>query len=651
MPDLSLTVPVYINLDPSGPVLVRSSTNQLPLGPLRVVSGDKRLFSFRLHQTPEGDSWQRVGLPEGWTMVLSGKRATGGETAYFTNSTWAEVGSGTTLAYTATLDFAVADAVWGTPPVPSLIFKMDIEIRDATNTVRGTVQFDLELSRENYGSGDTPDDPDSPFLDRPSADNIYVSFAAAQTLTEEQKAQARANIGAADASNTFDPASPGPIGGTTPNTIKGTSFTAGTFGVTPQVFFTQNDITGRDSAGNDTFYFDSATGAGTCQTLTVGNGGATFNGAVRVNADMSVTSFRISDGATDYAIITDDGSATFLNLAVAGGGFFVDETGAVTSANVTANGHFKSQGSGGAAGSLVLTQGTAPNGTGSTTTLWGISGGIGYRNGTGTAYSLTLPTASGTLALVDGNLGTPTTLTLTNATGLPVAGGGTGASTALQARINLGLTRMSPVHGGDGSWVTATVSGTVGTNTYFGGTRTGQVASATAGVGRFYYNAANSSNIYTGSRTVVNWSGSFRVDFRALIYVNTNASSKITFLVATGTATAAHDLAALGLAVQAYGNGSACRIRLQAHNGSSATNGTDVAWTAGDDNFYDFSLVWTAGTGATLYKDDVSLCSISTGLPSGNGASGATCPMFLFENGSGSSDVTNVRLMSLTARR
>lgn len=194
MPDLTLTVPVYINLDPGGPVLVRSSTNQLPLGPLRVVSGDERLFSFRLHQTPEGSTWQRVGLPSGWTMVLSGKRAPGGETAYFTNSTWTSTGSGSSLAYTATLDWAVSDSIWDNAPNGVVPFRMDLEIRDATNTVRGTVQFDLELSRENYGSGDTPDDPDSPFLDRPAADNIYVSFAAAQTLTDEQADQAISNL-------------------------------------------------------------------------------------------------------------------------------------------------------------------------------------------------------------------------------------------------------------------------------------------------------------------------------------------------------------------------------------------------------------------------------------------------------------------------
>jgi len=196
MSNLSLTVPVYVDLDPSWPVLVKSSDTRLPAGSLVVVSGDKRLYSIRLHQTPDGSTWQRVGLPSGWTMVLSGKRAPGGETAYFTNSTWTSVGSGTTLAYTATLDFGVDDAIWGDPAVPTLDFSMDLEIRDATNAVRGTWQFPLVLHRENYGSGDTPADPDYPFLDRPAADNIYLSLDAAQTWSGEQQEQGQDNLGA-----------------------------------------------------------------------------------------------------------------------------------------------------------------------------------------------------------------------------------------------------------------------------------------------------------------------------------------------------------------------------------------------------------------------------------------------------------------------
>lgn len=554
-----------------------------------------------------------------------------------------EGGEGDEYYEAGTFNLAIDSNLWGDALSKTVL--CDFEEVVAGEVIRSW-RANLELVR-GVGDGGSP------------APLSYVGYFA-QSATEEQKAQARENIGASSGSG--DVVSDGTI--TAANSGKvavvtdlkeigaGVAYGVGTEGSivihdstitmanTTRLAQVSGDSNGMIEAGP--VYSQTATASSIVQRDSSGN--IVVNGINSYSAlftDLSVNSYIDCDGYTR--------SAEFFNND---NSFSVGTDGAIAGTNITANGHFKSQGDGaGGAGHLILAQGTTPNGTGSSTTLWGIANGIGWRNGNGTAYSLTLPTASGTLALVDGNLGTPTTLTLTNATGLPIAGGGTGASTALTARMNLGLTRMSPVHGGDGSWVTATVSGTVGTNTYFGGTRTGQVVSATAGFGRFYYNSAGSSNIYTGSRTILNWSTSFRVDFRAIIYLNTNASSKVTFIVATGTGTTAHDLAALGLAVQAYGNGSACRIRLQAHNGTTATNGTDVAWTTGDENFYDFSLVWTPGTGATLYKDDVSLCSISTGLPSGNSASNATCPMFLFENGSGSSDATTVRLMSLTGRR
>lgn len=65
-----------------------------------------------------------------------------------------------------------------------------------------------------------------------------------------------------------------------------------------------------------------------------------------------------------------------------------------------------------------------------------------------------LPDASGTLALVSGALGTPSSLTLTNATGLPVAGGGTGVAS---------LTAYAPIFGGT-TGTGAVQSGTVGTS-------------------------------------------------------------------------------------------------------------------------------------------------------------------------------------------
>lgn len=62
-----------------------------------------------------------------------------------------------------------------------------------------------------------------------------------------------------------------------------------------------------------------------------------------------------------------------------------------------------------------------------------LSGALTDETGSGAAVFGTSPT------LVTPNLGTPSTLVLTNATGLPIAGGGTNATTAALARANLGL--------------------------------------------------------------------------------------------------------------------------------------------------------------------------------------------------------------------
>jgi hypothetical protein len=43
MSDITLTVPVYLDLDPGCAVLVKSSTTKQPAGRLRIVSGDRRL--------------------------------------------------------------------------------------------------------------------------------------------------------------------------------------------------------------------------------------------------------------------------------------------------------------------------------------------------------------------------------------------------------------------------------------------------------------------------------------------------------------------------------------------------------------------------------------------------------------------------------
>lgn len=753
MSDLTLTVPVYVNLDPGGPVLVKSSTNQLGLGPLRVVSGDERLFSFRLHQTPEGSTWQRVGLPSGWTMVLSGKRAPGGETAYFTNSTWTSTGSGSSLAYTATLDWAVSDSIWDNAPNGVVPFRMDLEIRDATNTVRGTVQFDVELSRENYGSGDTPDDPDSPFLDRTAADNIYLSFAAAQTLTDEQADQAISNLKGTTASTPNRLAKRNSLGwllarafdtdddnnGIRIQGLRHGTVTVTVFGATDQYVF---DSEAFPPTGIQTgMYLYGGFPEGTTVISTNGgvittSAGLLGSGTVTVFASTSSADPRpkivLTRGGSPVFTLAYDGSitgpsATLGNLIVNGGLFRVDESGNIETNNNTQTGTlFNYSGlqgleysplsilgyddTGAPTFGLYSQSGAATftgdmwlgafSGTGqgiliSRTGIWGYDTGSGNTFGFDTetglliattlqlnSYTLTLggnvafdafgrtlaataTAAAARTALALGTADSPSFAGLsiggyTIALGGNVSFGAFGRTLAAvtdgpSARATLGLTRMSPIAMSDAAWTTpAAISGTVALNTYTSGARIGAINTGVAGFSRFYMNIGNVANFITASRTTLNWSTPFRINFRALIYVNANSSSKVTFLIATANTTVAHDLAALGLGIQAYGDGSSTYIRLQGHNGTTATNGTAVPITASDDTFYDFELVWTPGTSAILYRDDVSLCTLAPAsnlLPSGNGAGGATCPMLLFQNGAGSSDATTVRLLHLLPRR
>lgn len=675
------TLNTFLNYNnPSQPVLVSAASTALARG-IQVTGGEKVTFNVYLVDAT-GASPTYVVPAEGDTVRFSAKENANDEELAYLFDEWTIYED----HVTCTADFATVEGFWTTSDGPAKSLIANFEVETESGLVRKW-SFFLQIVHQSYGGEAPPVNPG----------DTYVKYTA-QTPTDPQKSQARANIGAG--TSNFDPASPGPIGGTTPSSITTTDATLGVGGTDPLIvtnvaagnvnYAGLHNFLGTTTFGNAAQGQIDGNGAASFPTLSVGGnalslGGnnVTFGtwGAGFVQAESSADALAsLGIGAADdvsfgtvsasdlyatnsvsagsgLAVLGSDGAITgesiditnvanLGTLSVAGGTFSSDSSGNV---NATTQ---KLNGASGVAGSLSLKQGTTASGTASYTSLWGISGGLGWRDGTGTAYSLTLPSATGTLALVSGNLGTPTTLTLTNATGLTVAGGGTGASTSVGARTNLALNRLTPVYANDAAWVTpSAISGVVSVNTYSTGARTGTVSTATAGFGRFYYNIANTCNIYTSARTTVNWSTSFRISFRALIYVNANASSKITILLATSTATVAHDLAALGLGIQAYGNGSACRIRLQSHNGTSATNGTDVAWTASDENFYDFELVWTAGTGATLYKDDVSLCSVATGLPSGNGAGGATCPMVLFENGAGSSDNTTVRLMYMMPKR
>jgi hypothetical protein len=76
----------------------------------------------------------------------------------------------------------------------------------------------------------------------------------------------------------------------------------------------------------------------------------------------------------------------------------------------------------------------------------------GITPGTGVATALAVNVGSaGAPVLFNGAGGTPSSLALTNATGLPVAGGGTGAATAAEARTNLAVVGLTDLAASTGA--------------------------------------------------------------------------------------------------------------------------------------------------------------------------------------------------------
>jgi hypothetical protein len=661
MSDITLTVPVYLDLDPGCAVLVKSSTTKQPAGRLRIVSGDKRLYSLRLHQTPEGSTWQRCGLPSGWTMVLSGKLAPGGETPYFTNSTWTTAGSGTTLAYTATLNFGVDPEFWGSPATTPRVVYFDVEIRDGTNTVRGTWQFEAEIHRENYGSGDETYEADEPFLDRPAADNIYLSFDAAQTLTSGQKTQAQTNLGGSTVGRAvFSLTNPSAVtwlrvnadntvtARTAAETVTDLGITAGSGDVTSDGTITVPNngkvliVNGLKTVGAGVAYATLATPS--TLVLRDGSGGILVTAASAGTFGATNEISLIEDGVFEFAALKDEGDGdpivyaynTALDvvtfsirpltgaLVAASGAFTVDSNG-----NMTAT-HGKFQGSGEQAGHVILSQGTTPNGTGSTTTLWGISGGFGWRDGTGTAYTFTL---GGNIAF------TSVSRAFVNST------------TERDARQSIGAAslRTSQIPVNDAAWSTAN-TGTVAVNTYTSGARLIQVASGVTGLGRANFNNANVSSFLPGTRTQVDYSQSFAFSVSGMFSLSATTTSKALITPAASSTLAATDLAAKGIAIRFAGTGSVVQVMIQAHNGTTTTNSTAYTYGTQNDSVADLRLAWIAGTGVYLYLDGTLICSLTTGLPSGLGTSAQTCPGLIVEDASTSTGAV-VRLTTITAAR
>lgn len=188
--------------------------------------------------------------------------------------------------------------------------------------------------------------------------------------------------------------------------------------------------------------------------LTTTGGPVTSSGTITLAGTLSVPNGGTGTVTnTNHGVLLGQGTSNVAATAVGTTGqVLTGVTGAdpVWAAPATAGTVTSVSGSGGTTG-LTLTGGPI-TGSGTLTlggTLAVANGGTGVTASTGSTNVV----LSNSPVLVTPNLGTPSALVLTNATGLPVAGGGTGAATFTSNGVLVGNTTSA---------VTATAAGTTG---------------------------------------------------------------------------------------------------------------------------------------------------------------------------------------------
>ncbi len=394
---------VYLNAaNPAVPLLVSPASNTAANG-LQVVDGDK--VTLRLYfVTATGASPTYDTPDESGSVVFAAKKNPSDAALVYFLDAW----SWEDDYIEGTLDLATPEGFW-TGSEPSKSIFCDIEVRTTANAERLTWSFFAQVKRQSYGGGETPPDPPEPYLDLSAALQVFVAYDRSQTLDSTEQTQAQTNIGgttvgravftAANAAAAATAVGLGTASDVTFGSVSADVFQAkestgasiwtesgnyvATWGVSNSQnveFFgeiTATSFNARTSAGAT---LKNSAGATVVEWGVSNSLAATFGGDIEVNGDINAP-----------GSIATVASLVSVEISAASGSFTVGATGDMTAT------HGKFQGSGGQAGHVQLKQGTAPNGTANETTLWGISGGIGWRDGTGTAYSLTLPTASSTL--------------------------------------------------------------------------------------------------------------------------------------------------------------------------------------------------------------------------------------------------------------
>jgi hypothetical protein len=220
---------------------------------------------------------------------------------------------------------------------------------------------------------------------------------------------------------------------------------------------------------------------------------------------------------------------------------------------------------------------------------------------------------------------------------LTVAKGGTGATSAADARDSLQVGPSTPIYIGDATWAGATVSGTVLAAAYSGGRRVALIQASTAGFHRYVYTTGGFSNPIVGTSTQVNYSLSFRTTIRGRFQVGTNSGAICSLHIGCASTPTAHDPVERSHVIQIAGDGSSGRrVRVITHNGTTTSASSWATWTPGITDFSNLELIWLTGTSLTLRVDGIQTCQVTTTLPSGLGTANSTNLGQLTENVAGS---------------
>lgn len=618
---------VYLNYnDTRQPVLV-SPASLVPARGILVTGGEKvTLRVYFVNVT--GASPTYVVPVETDTIRFSAKKRASDEELVYLFDEWT---IGDSYIET-TADFATVEGFWASATESSKSLITNIEVETVAGLVRKW-SFFTQLVRQSYGGEDPPVNPGE----------TYVKYTA-QTPTSEQQAQAIENLGlpagindAVLSDGTITAANAGKlaqIDSETKQIKAGPAYSATTVastlvlrdesgGITSSFFNGDSceisegifgDLTANAtfSAGNGAFTISASgvitvTSTGFFRSAIWYGQGAALSGQGTYVSENGV--FFYGEGGTTTGSISAEGGS----MSLASGSFTVGTTGDMTAT------HGKFMGSGGQAGHVQLKQGTAPNGTANETTIWGIPGGIGWRNGTGTAYDIAFPTSSGTLAL--NTAGTTSTAGLLRLATVAESRAGIASDDAVTPE-GLRLNRLSS--GFRMSWSAASWVGVVsGAGASTASTEFGQelVGPSTAtGHAIRYITPSNQAPICRGvNRGVIDWSK--RVEFAGVFSLaNTpHANTVVRLTWGKVAADTAGDLARSGIGFKITGSGA---LQAHAHNGTTATTGTDGTFTPTANQNFDYLITLSSGT-VTVTVNDTIVATCSGGPTSAGGQAAA----------------------------